>query len=114
MADKKLESFKIGDTHHKPTVSAPRRMPEPSREQQSEAASLGFLRIERVLENEQPGDVAAALSDILRRLEAHLEQATTQRAKAEAKKAIAAVERSADLMDYLFRTKESLQGGSGT
>ncbi|MEK7703490.1 MAG: hypothetical protein AAB426_00915 [Myxococcota bacterium] len=112
MADKKLESFRIGDTHHRPTVSAPRRPQEPSQEQQSEAASLGVRRIEKIIESEQSEDVAQALGGILRRLEAHHEQATTQRAKAAAKKAIAAVERSADLMDYLFRTKDSLQEAS--
>jgi hypothetical protein len=108
MADKKLESFKIGDSH-RPTVSAPRRAPASSNAQQSEAASLGFRRIERALEDEEPGQVAETLGTMLQTLETYEAKVTSQREKAAAKKAIAAVERTADLMDYLFQTKAALQ-----
>ena len=57
MPDDKLESFKIGDTQ-KPTVTSPKKrkksgeLTDEEKKAQSEAHSLGFRRIETILEEE--------------------------------------------------------------
>ncbi len=103
MADKKLESFKIGDTQ--PRTAAPIKG---SGKPQEEAISLGFSRIENMLEREDPVNVGEDLNKILKDLEEYQEKAPSNKEKLAAKKAIAAVERAADLMDFLFQTKEQM------
>lgn len=107
MADKggKLEAFKIGDTQ-KPTVA--RRSPAKPIKEEPESRSLGFGRIERMLENETPESVSSALNHMLGALH-ELEAKGGMKEKAAAKKAMIAVERTADLMDYLFQTKVALE-----
>lgn len=107
MADKpKLESFKIGETR-KPQVAAPKKAaPAPDH---AATQSVGFARIERILDQESPDQIAATMNNILGKLEEFEKKATTPRDKAGAKKAMVAVERAADLMDYLFQTKAALE-----
>ena len=111
MSDKKLESFKIGDTQ-KAGVNAPKKGGAAEQQAESEVYSLGFTRIEKILEDED----AAAVSDNLNKLLISLEEfergASTNKDKSAAKKAIVAVERAADLLDYLFQTKSSMQQDS--
>jgi hypothetical protein len=110
MTDKKLESFKIGDTH-RPGMTPPvdpvasKRTPA----QQQETYSLGFARIETMLEKEDPATVSAELNVILQELQALQDQASSNREKLAAKKAMAAIERAVDLMDYLFQTKAAME-----
>ncbi len=99
-----LQSFKIGDTR-KPTVQ--RRGPQKA--QQEEERSLGFARIERILENETHGSINAKLTDILDGLATFDEDKKAQKDKVAVKKAMIAVERAADLMEYLFQTKAELE-----
>jgi hypothetical protein len=108
MTDKKLESFKIGDTQ-KAGVSRPGRAAQTDDRAESEAHSLGFRRIETILEEDDTGAVSEGLNALLQKLEEFQSAATTNRDKAAAKKAIVAVERTADLLDYLFQTKASMQ-----
>ncbi|OGQ92187.1 MAG: hypothetical protein A2289_02555 [Deltaproteobacteria bacterium RIFOXYA12_FULL_58_15] len=107
MSKKKLESFKIGDTR-KPGISQPKAGQETSRQAASEAASLGFRRIETILENDEVGTVSASLNQLLQSLESLERKAGTNKDKVAAKRAIVAVERTADLLDYLFQTKAQM------
>lgn len=105
MADDKLEAFKIGDTR-KPAVSAPKKTGD-----SAEAQSLGFRRIEGILETEDRASVGASLGALRDSLQAY-EQAGGNKEKAAAKKAIVAVDRAVELMDFLFATKESMTRGT--
>lgn len=107
MADKpKLESFKIADTR-KPQVAGPKKATAAA--DNAATQSVGFARIERILDQESPDQIAANMNDILGKLEEFEKKATTPKDKAGAKKAMVAVERAADLMDYLFQTKAALE-----
>jgi hypothetical protein len=108
MADEDLKSFKIGDIQAgAPTGPVtPKQSSQPSPESQS----VGFARIEKLLESETPDGVSTQLTSILGSLEQFGADATTPKDKSASKKAIAAVERAADLMDYLFQTKVSMEG----
>lgn len=101
----KGESFRIADVR-RPEVRGgrpPSKTPPPAR-------SMGFPAIEAWLEE---GAIEEVIEAIRPRYEA-LEQmagAGTPREKAGAKKAMIAYERAADLLEYLFDTKERLKGG---
>jgi hypothetical protein len=104
MGGKKLESFKIADTR-KPGVTSPAKA-EPVPAPAPESQSLGFKRIEGLLERDEPAAVRAGLESLKGEL-ARLE-AGSNKDKAAAKKALAAVDRAAELMDFLYKTKESM------
>lgn len=104
-----LQTFKIGDTQSPGIEKARPALRSRQQDQQSEAASVGFNRIERILEDEDPVRVSNALGELHQKLEERLESVQTQREKAGAKRALVAVERAADLMDYLFQTKASME-----
>ena len=108
MSDKKMDSFRIGDTQ-RVSVAKPKRPAKPDRAAESQKHSLGFNRIEKILENDEAANVAEKLGNLLQALEQYEQQATAQKDKAAAKKAIVAVERTADLLDFLFQTKSSMQ-----
>ena len=110
MGGKNLESFKIADTR-KPGVTAPARADAPP--PPPESRSLGFKRIEGLLESDGPGTVRAGLESLKGELAKVEKGAAANRDRAAAKKALAAVDRTAELMDFLYDTKESmLRGGS--
>jgi hypothetical protein len=106
MADKKLETFKIGDTQQR-GVAAPSKKEKPKKEEASH--SLGFNRIENLLEKEDPAIVGQGLSNLLKTLEELHDKSSTNKDKAAAKKAMMAVEKAVDLMDYLFQTKAAME-----
>lgn len=101
-----LQSFKIADTR-KPTVQ--RRGQTTAKPEEEEQRSLGFARIERILENETHGSINSKLTDILDGLATFEEGKSAQKDKVAAKKAMIAIERAADLMEYLFQTKAELE-----
>jgi hypothetical protein len=104
MADKKLESFKIADTR-RPGVSNTGRKAEAPK---AEVKSVGFKRIETILENEDQPAVEARLTKIAEGLGEYAEQAKGNKGKAAAKKAVAAVERTRELMNHLYQTKTAM------
>lgn len=114
MTKEDLQSFKIGDTRS-PGISQPK---DPSRkrqhDQQHETASLGFTRIEKILEDEGSERMSQELGELHGKIKGYLEGASSQREQAHAKQALAAVERTADLMDYLFQTKASIEANLGS
>ena len=93
MSDTKLKSFKISESH-RAGISNPisSKVILPSHSQ-----SVGFARIEKILES------------LISHLEVFQTEATSNKEKLAGTKAIAAVERVTDLVDYLFQTKEALQ-----
>ena len=103
MTEKKLQSFKISATQKPRVVSTAKGKSDPP-----PAPSLGFSRLEKVLETEDAASVGQTLSGLLKQLEDVQAKAATPKDKAGAKKAIVAVERVVDLIDYLFQTKASL------
>ncbi len=109
MSDSKLEPFKIGDTR-KPTVTNTTQ--KATKEEAPQAYSLGFKRIEGILETEELATVNANLDAIRQKLEELQKQGANNKEKAAAKKAIIALERTADLMEYLFQTKQALQASA--
>lgn len=113
MSKKKLESFKIGDSR-KPRVSAPRKKStEEAKKAAREKYTLGFSRVETILEQNSAAEVTADLSDLLHKLENFEAKAKTPKEKTAAKKAMVSVERTADLLDYLFQTKAQMQQAAG-
>ncbi|MBI3178886.1 MAG: hypothetical protein HYZ27_04455 [Deltaproteobacteria bacterium] len=114
MTDKKLESFKISESR-KPSVSAPKRAQAAANQRaEAEKYSLGFGRIEGILETDDAATVSDNLNKLLQTLEDMERQARSAKDKAAAKKAIVAVERTADLLDYLFQTKAAMQSSPRT
>jgi hypothetical protein len=106
VAKEKLETFKAGDAQKKARTTAKRA---DEAKPGASAQSLGFRRIENILEQEEPGAISQSLNKIHNDLEALESTAKSNKEKAAAKKALMAVERAADLMDYLFQTKIALQ-----
>ena len=107
MPDKDLESFKIGD-NRRAGVSNPisSKTAEPSL---ASSDSVGFARIEKILEDQSPEITEEKLQTLIANLESFGKNATSNKDKLAAQKAVGAVEKVADLMNYLFQTKESLQ-----
>ena len=111
MSDDDLKAFKIGDTQ-RPTVASSASSRKAAPEESPETLSVGFARIERLLEAESPDSISEKLGSILNGLEGFDQGASTPKDKAASKKAIAAVERAADLMDFLFQTKDQLEANA--
>lgn len=114
MADKNLESFKIGDTR-KPTVASPQRKVEEP-EARPDDQSIGFRRIEAILETEEPAGISAALDRMRQQLEELRSGTKMNKIKASVTKALAAIDLTSELMRHLFLTKEDMiksREGSG-
>lgn len=105
MADKKLESFKAG-SKQKPKVASRHKADKDL----PESHTLGFARIEAILEKEEAGAVSASLHNLLESVHAFEDAAKSAKDKTAAKKAKAGVERTIDLLDFLFRTKAAMVG----
>ena len=108
MSDKELKSFKIGD-NQQAGISSPISSKTSNDAGSPESQSVGFARIEKILEDETPETIGKKLNTLISDLETYGNEASTNKDKLAAQKAIGAVEKVADLMDYLFQTKESLQ-----
>ena len=108
MSEKELETFKVGDRHAprvKPSATASKAASEPA---QSPQETLGFARIEELLDSAQPGDVQRDLVQLTDRLDTVMADARGHKEKSQAKRAKMAVERTIDLLAYLFETKEAM------
>jgi hypothetical protein len=104
MADEKLQNFKVSDRHKPRVDKGGKKIAD-----KEMAHTMGFARIEELLDKEPPGVVGQNLARLLDSLAAYEAEGTTPKHRAAAKKARAAVEKTIDLLDYLFRTKEALQ-----
>lgn len=109
MTKKKLEAFKVADKHAprvKPShgPSGDKAAPEAGDEMQT----LGFARIEELLDAARPGDMQRSLVALIDSLDTFMADSRSQKDRAQGKKAKMAVERTIDLLAYLFTTKEAM------
>lgn len=108
-SEDELKGFRIGDKRRPEVrgqvsaVGAKGTVPEAS-------PSAGFPAIESRLEQKTVDEVAEELRGSYEKLEA-LADGGNMKEKAAAKKAMAAYERTADLFEYLYLTKEALTKG---
>lgn len=111
MSKKKLESFKVAERH------APRVKPSHATEgkgagdapaAEAESPTVGFARIEAILDQEQPGEVQRSLVQLIDSLDKLMADARSPKERTPAKRAKMAVERTIDLMAYLFETKDAM------
>ncbi|MBC7794957.1 MAG: hypothetical protein H7Z43_14725 [Clostridia bacterium] len=99
-----LQSFKIADTR-KPTVQGRKQS---NQDDSGDSRSLGFARIERILENENHSTIKEKLTVLLDAVAEYEDGASAAKEKAAVKRAVIAIERAAELMAYLFQTKDEL------
>ena len=107
-----LSSFKIGDLKRPEVKSFKRGSASKSTDPEPEAASVGFPAVESRLES----GTAESLAEELRPSYEKLEELATggdMKQRAAAKKALIAYERTADLFEYLYATKDSIGKGGG-
>lgn len=109
--EQKIEGFKIGDTHREgmsrpPAAVVPKKGAAPA---QKQAFSVGFARIEALLDNEDPVEVGKQLNEILIALDELQKRGGSNKEKLAMRRAVAAVERAVDLMDYLYQTKAAME-----
>jgi hypothetical protein len=102
--DDELGSFKIADKR-RPEVRSSQRLKK--KDEPEPTPSVGFPSIESRLEGGTIEDVANELRPSYEKLEELA--ANDPKQKGNAKKAMIAYERCADLMEYLFETKEALR-----
>lgn len=101
-----LKSFKIGD-QKKPGIGKPAAKKAAERE----SSSVGFPRIEAVVEAEKP-DLSGLQARHAQLSEMAAVPQASNKEKAAAKKAAVAYERAQDLVEYLLETKARMaQGG---
>lgn len=103
--DEDLKEFKISDMSRAPAAST---APTPAPEAAPPGNSLGFARIEAVLDHANPQEIGDGFNALLGALETHHGAVKTEREKSAAKKSALAIERTVDLLDYLYRTKDAL------
>ncbi|OGQ14294.1 MAG: hypothetical protein A2138_18135 [Deltaproteobacteria bacterium RBG_16_71_12] len=108
MASDELKSFKVGDKVKKP-VEPPR--PGAKAEPTPQAASVGFPRIEAVVEADEPD--LSGLQARHAELSAMATGSKANKGKAAAKKAALAYQRAQELIVYLLETKAKMTAGPG-
>lgn len=107
MANDDFSTFKIGDMRRasvRPNKPVSKAAPAASEEE----PSLGFPAVEAHLESGSVESVAEALRVSYEQLD-DMSTGSDMRKRGAAKKAMGAYERSADLFEYLFQTKDALQ-----
>ena len=107
--DEDLGTFRIADKR-RPEVRSFQR-PGTKKAEPEPSPSVGFPSIEQRLESGTIDTLAEELRPSYEKLDAIATSDPKQ--KANAKKAMIAYERCADLMEYLFATKEALRNPEG-
>lgn len=105
-SEDELKGFRIGDKR-RPEVRGQASGANSGKVVVTESPSAGFPAIEARLEQRSVEEVAEELRGSYERLET-LAEGGSMKEKAAAKKAMAAYERTADLFEYLYMTKEAL------
>lgn len=109
MADKKLESFKIGDKQKAGVAkSASAKAAEKKAAQPTESPTLGFRRIEKILETEAPDAIYERLLAVMAHLNELETHAKKPKEKSTIKKAKVGIERTLELMGFLFATRDQM------
>lgn len=107
MPNDKLGPFKAGDLQKK-TPPKPVKPKQGTPTEEAEPTTLGFARIESIVESDDPEKIRAELHGIIKELKAFGATAKAAKDRQAAQKATVAVERTLDLLNYLFQTKEAL------
>jgi hypothetical protein len=107
MAKDDLSTFRISDVRR--ASVRPNTKPGKAAAPEPTEPSVGFPAVEARLERSTADGVAEELRGSYERLE-DLSSGKDMKTKAAAKKAMGAYERAADLFEYLFQTKDALQG----
>jgi hypothetical protein len=110
MAKDNLEGFKIGDLKRPQIRPSRGAAATGSQDAPEPAPSVGFPAVEARLEANDVDAVADELRATYERLEA-LSQGGDVKTRSAAAKAMVAYERTADLFEYLFTTKDALGRG---
>ena len=105
MSDSDLKTFKIADTHQ-PTVtaSASKRASQAAKEN----PTIGFQRLEKLLETETAETVDTKMNALLTDLSNLESQAESQKEKASAKRARAGVSQAHEMLLCLYETKTQM------
>jgi hypothetical protein len=101
-----LKSFKAADSQ-RPTVSSPAKKGSDEPVPQA-GVSLGYEKIEKLLEAEDPQGVLSGLQGSLAKLKQLESDGKNQKEKTASKKAQLAYEHTLSIIEYLFKTKEAL------
>ena len=106
--DNKLDGFKISDMKRAEVRSFQKTIPADEQSAVNAAGGSGFDHIEQRLEEGTIEDLADEIRETYQKLE---EMADTgdMKIKAAAQKAMGAYERTADLFEYLYATKQIIQ-----
>lgn len=106
MTEKKLDSFKAGAKQ--PPSARPRGKAAGDDKGSEPSQTLGFARIEAILDNQTPEAVREQLAGLQASLDTYAAEAASPKDKAGAKRAKLGVERTMELLAYLFATKEQM------
>ncbi len=102
-----MESFKIGDAR-RPQISGSAVKKGGKDREQAANKSLGFERIEKLLEAEDTDAQIKALEDSMDALKKLMAEAVSSREKSAAEKALKAYENTMELVKFLLKTKEQM------
>lgn len=108
MSDEKLAAFRAGDRQKKRVGAAAK----PSAQEEAHA-TMGFARIEHILDEVGADAAAARLRGLVDALTAREEGAKSARERGACRRARGAMERTMDLLDHLFATKQAMADGAG-
>ena len=106
--DKNLKGFKISDLKTPQVRSFKKTVPAAGQDKPTaDNSSSGFEHIEKRLESSTIEEVADEIRGTYEKLE-EMAASGDMKSRASAQKAMVAYERTADLFEYLFATKESI------
>lgn len=108
---KTLETFKIAEKHKPRITKSVTADTGHVQTAEAEKETLGFARIEAILDEDHPSEVSRQLTLRLDALSEYEGEAKNTKDRAAARKARIGIERTADLLGYLFHTKATLQPG---
>ncbi len=113
MSNKDLQTFKASDLQ-KPIKKGgtEKKAASPAqhdaKSKKEESSSVGFESIEQTLDTMSHDAIKAQLAELIDQIEALGDQASNNRGKSEADKAIIAVERTMELLAYLYQTRDDI------
>jgi hypothetical protein len=105
MSDPKLPSFKAKDLQKQAQQRAPSAQPSSKKQNNAEHQTLGFARIEAMLDDEDPKEVLEGLMKIVERLNSYEAACSKPKEKAAAQKARKGLERGIAIVEYLYDVK---------
>ena len=112
MPNKDLQSFKASDLQKPAKKGGPEKKATPAAQHdvksKKEETSVWFESIEHTLDTMSHDAIKAQLAELIDQIEALGDQASNNRGKSEADKAIIAVERTSELLAYLYKTRDDI------